>query len=54
MANIRERAGGVHVRLSGNTQDYATLVDSTPDGAALEKYHSISSIPVTTYHLLNT
>lgn len=46
MANIRERAGSVHVRVGGNPQDHATLVDSTPDGASLEKYHGISSDPV--------
>lgn len=46
MANIRERAGNVHVRVGGNPQDHATLVDSTPDGASLEKYHGISSDPV--------
>lgn len=53
MANIRERAGSVHVRLGGNAQDYATLVDSTPDGSALEKYDGISSSPVIVYHALN-
>ncbi|KAF9228223.1 glycoside hydrolase family 79 protein [Gyrodon lividus] len=48
MANLRERAGSVYVRVGGNTQDYATLVSSTPDGAALEKYYSNESNPTDT------
>ena len=27
MANIKERAGGVYVRLGGNTQEFATMVE---------------------------
>ncbi|GLB44466.1 putative glycosyl hydrolase family 79 C-terminal beta domain [Lyophyllum shimeji] len=37
MANIQQRAGRVMVRIGGNTQDTAVLVDSTPDGKILEK-----------------
>lgn len=37
MANIQQRAGRVLVRVGGNTQETATLVDSLPDGRALEK-----------------
>lgn len=37
MANIQQRTGGVVVRVGGNTQDTASLVDSTPDGRILEK-----------------
>ncbi|KAH7928005.1 glycoside hydrolase family 79 protein [Leucogyrophana mollusca] len=48
MANIRERAGSVHVRVGGNTQDSATLVESTPDGAALEKDKTNESNPTAT------
>ncbi|KAH7913618.1 glycoside hydrolase family 79 protein [Hygrophoropsis aurantiaca] len=48
MANIRERAGSVHVRVGGNTQDSATLVASTPDGAALEKDKTNESNPTAT------
>ncbi|KAH0833859.1 glycoside hydrolase family 79 protein [Lanmaoa asiatica] len=54
MANIRERAGSVHVRIGGNTQDYATLVDATPDGSALEKSYSISANPTDTPPLIFT
>ncbi|KAH7882118.1 glycoside hydrolase family 79 protein [Phlebopus sp. FC_14] len=54
MANIRERAGSVHIRLGGNTQDYATLVDSTPDGAALEKYYADETNPTSTPPLIFT
>lgn len=32
MANLQERAGSVVVRLGGNTQEYAKMVDSLPDG----------------------
>ena len=32
MANLQERAGSVVVRLGGNTQEYAKMVDSIPDG----------------------
>ncbi|KAF9234870.1 glycoside hydrolase family 79 protein [Melanogaster broomeanus] len=48
MANLRERAGCVDIRVGGNTQDYATLVSSTPDGAALEKYYAQESNPTDT------
>ncbi|KIK77729.1 glycoside hydrolase family 79 protein [Paxillus rubicundulus Ve08.2h10] len=54
MANLRERAGSVHVRLGGNTQDYATLVSSTSDGAALEKYYDKESNPTDTPPLVFT
>lgn len=54
MANIRERAGSVHVRVGGNTQDYATLVDSTSHCSALEKYYNISSNPVILYPSLKS
>jgi hypothetical protein len=53
MANLRQRAGSVKIRVGGNTQDTATLVDSTPDGAALEKDYQGSSNPVMNLHLLN-
>lgn len=53
MANLRQRAGSVKVRVGGNTQDTATLVDSTPDGAALEKDYGRVSNPVRHLHLPN-
>jgi len=37
MANIAQRAGGVRIRIGGNTQETAVLVASTPDGRILEK-----------------
>lgn len=37
MALIADRAGEVQVRVGGNTQDYAKLVDTIPDGRILEK-----------------
>jgi hypothetical protein len=39
MANLQERAGSVVVRLGGNTQEYAKMVDSIPDrNTFLKKY----------------
>lgn len=37
MANIQQRAGHVKVRIGGNTQETAVLVDSTPDEKVIEK-----------------
>ncbi|KAF8994926.1 hypothetical protein BDQ17DRAFT_1412398 [Cyathus striatus] len=37
MANLQQRGGKVQVRVGGNTQETAVLVDSTPDGKILEK-----------------
>jgi hypothetical protein len=37
MANLEERAGSVVVRLGGNTQEYAKLVDSLPNGNTFQK-----------------
>ncbi|OBZ69697.1 hypothetical protein A0H81_10056 [Grifola frondosa] len=37
MAIIAERAGSVHVRVGGNTQETATLAQSLADGAIIEK-----------------
>ena len=38
MSNLVERSGGVVIRLGGNTQEYATMVDSLPKGATFSKY----------------
>ena len=38
MSNLEERSGGVVIRLGGNTQEYASLVDTLPKGAAFSKY----------------
>ncbi len=46
MALITERAGRVYIRIGGNSQETATLVDSLPDGAAIEKDKAASTNPV--------
>jgi hypothetical protein len=46
MSNIQQRAGGVKIRLGGNTQDFAMFVDSIPDGHALTKEMSDNNNPV--------
>ena len=46
MSVMAERAGSVHVRVGGNTQETAVLVDSLPDGAMIEKDKLDSSNPV--------
>jgi len=37
MANIKERVGWVQVRVGGNTQESAKLVQSLPNGSILAK-----------------
>ena len=37
MSNLEERAGGVVIRLGGNTQEYAAMVDSLPKGLTFSK-----------------
>ena len=49
MALIAERAGYVPIRVGGNSQDTASLVDSLPDGAVMEKDKADSSNPVRLY-----
>jgi hypothetical protein len=46
MSNLVERAGAVHVRLGGNSQETATLVNSTADGRILEKDYQGLTNPV--------
>ena len=46
MALIADRAGEVQVRVGGNTQDYAKMVDSTSDGRVLEKEQVDTNNPV--------
>ncbi|KAG1786339.1 uncharacterized protein HD556DRAFT_1485636 [Suillus plorans] len=52
MANLRQRGGSVRVRVGGNTQETATLVASTPDGAALEKDYAGIANPTATLPLV--
>ncbi|KAF5329457.1 hypothetical protein D9619_009103 [Psilocybe cf. subviscida] len=54
MANIQQRAGRVVVRVGGNTQETAVLVDSTPDGRILEKDMRGISNPTQTPPLIFT
>lgn len=37
MANLQERAGHVLIRLGGNTQEYAVMVDHLDNGRAMAK-----------------
>lgn len=46
MSIISQRAGRVNIRVGGNTQETATLVDSLADGKALEKDKEDTSNPV--------
>ncbi|KAF7980155.1 hypothetical protein HWV62_39611 [Athelia sp. TMB] len=48
MANIRDRCGAVHIRVGGNTQEFATMVDSLPDGAIISKEASDVNNPTKT------
>ncbi|KAG6915354.1 hypothetical protein DXG01_012005 [Tephrocybe rancida] len=54
MANLQERSGRVNIRVGGNTQDTAVLVDSTPDGKILEKNITGASNPTATPPLIYT
>jgi hypothetical protein len=53
MANIQQRAGGVHIRLGGNTQDFAYYVDSIEDGHALGKEKKELQNPVSSSSFLD-
>jgi hypothetical protein len=53
MSNIASRAGHVRVRVGGNTQDFATLVDSLADGKMMEKDLEGVSNPVCRYRLIH-
>ena len=46
MANIKDRAGALHIRVGGNTQETATLVDSLPNGLILSKDNGDTNNPV--------
>ncbi|KAG6907146.1 hypothetical protein DXG01_010321 [Tephrocybe rancida] len=48
MAQITQRSGGVHIRMGGNTQDFAYWVDSIPDGHATAKEKSDPKNPTLT------
>ena len=40
MSNLQERCGGVSIRLGGNTQEFAAMVDSLPNGDTFAKVDS--------------
>ena len=46
MSLVAERAGRVHVRVGGNTQETARMVTSLPDGKAIEKQKVDTNNPV--------
>ncbi|KAI0659525.1 glycoside hydrolase superfamily [Cubamyces menziesii] len=43
LAAVAERAGSVRIRVGGNTQETATLVDSLPDNAIIEKDKTVDT-----------
>ncbi|KAF8900143.1 glycoside hydrolase family 79 protein [Gymnopilus junonius] len=54
MANLQQRAGGVVVRVGGNTQETAALVSNTPNGKMIEKDYGAASNPTDTPPLVFT
>ncbi|KAG7447455.1 glycoside hydrolase family 79 protein [Guyanagaster necrorhizus] len=48
MANLQQRAGGVYVRVGGNTQETAVHVDSLPDGKMIQKDNQNTTNPTQT------
>ncbi|KAJ7364436.1 glycoside hydrolase family 79 protein [Mycena albidolilacea] len=52
MANLQARGGSVRVRVGGNTQDYATMFDSLPNGKMMEKEGQDTANPTKTPGLL--
>lgn len=48
MSIMAQRAGQVVIRVGGNSQETATLVDSLADGKAIEKDKADSTNPVST------
>ncbi|KAG5336999.1 hypothetical protein C0989_011248 [Termitomyces sp. Mn162] len=54
MSNLQERSGRVNVRVGGNTQETAQMVDSTPDGRILEKNITGASNPTQTPPIIYT
>ena len=54
LATVADRGGSDRIRVGGNTQETATLVDSLPDGAMIGKDKSViggSSRTVRNYYL---
>jgi len=54
MSTLAARGGEVHVRIGGNTQDYATLVDYLDQGRVIDKLSEDTGNPTDTPPLLYT
>jgi hypothetical protein len=54
MSNLVQRGGSVHIRVGGNTQDYAVMVNSLVDGKIIEKQNTGNDHPTQTPTLLYT
>ncbi|KAJ7064929.1 glycoside hydrolase family 79 protein [Mycena amicta] len=54
LANIQERAGAVHIRIGGNTQEYAYFVDTLPTGHAISKEKADTNNPTQTPAVIYT
>ncbi|KAF5371017.1 hypothetical protein D9615_010017 [Tricholomella constricta] len=54
MGLLQQRSGGVHIRIGGNTQDFAVFVDELPDGEATAKEKSDLKNPTLTPAVLYT
>ncbi|KAI0073210.1 hypothetical protein K474DRAFT_1666888 [Panus rudis PR-1116 ss-1] len=54
MSLVAQRAGQVNIRVGGNTQDFAVMVDSLADGSAIEKDKTDTSNPTDTPTLFFT
>ena len=50
MSSVAQRSGQVNIRVGGNTQDYATLVPSLPDGEMIQKEQTGNTDPVSLVH----
>ena len=46
MSLVASRAGNVHVRVGGNSQEEARMVDTLEDGKAIEKQKVDTNNPV--------
>lgn len=51
MASLVQRGGRVNIRVGGNTQDYATLVPSLPNGEIIQKQQTGNTNPVSSVPL---
>jgi hypothetical protein len=54
MGNLKSRVNEIHIRVGGNSQETATLVDSLPNNTMIEKDKADSSNPTETPTLIFT